>query len=440
MNQLKSVAIMMANEMSPFKRIDYIEQCADRIYRINNNNNIENGHHDRHCLIIIIICQWLFMLRLLLTYLSPNIPEYRFIFIDLSYLFKLDEKLNLIAIPMCFLVQYFYQIWYLNFHLRLYSIVCKIFYEQNGEEFFLYKYFIFHSKSYDCCQFIRYNVYRFLCMFQLIIIVLNFFNIFLHYTYIRLFIVNEKIYPKNLIGFSLITITEMNCLFTLFVLYCMAHILIFVTIGLFLFTVIVFIKLGQCDHLLKSIMHRWRQISIQQQQQQRQQQQQHSINDYNHIERFMMEHTDTLLVIETMDGQYSHMLTTFLMATTPLNIFLMGSLIIQYQQQSLLEGLLTLSMALQQWIGVFGAHLLCAYFSIKIHKCSKCLLSMAANCTSLSSNRQRRWWLLRKQIRLSNYIEKFHTNNHYGLTYSKITLISVKSFAKVCIYIYDNNI
>ncbi|XP_075675611.1 uncharacterized protein LOC142644880 [Dermatophagoides pteronyssinus] len=274
--------------------------------------------------------------------------------------------------------------------------------------------------------------------------------IILHFIYLKiLFIGNndQPIFWENLQIFIIqLVIAEFNCLFTLFIWFCMAHILILATVVLFIFASVIFIKLDQCNQLIKSIMYRM--IMILKNGNNRLHQQQLFIN--YRLDRFMLEHTDTLTLVENTDQQYSNLLTIFLLSTTPLNIVLMGSFIIQLQQpqqKTLLEQLLSLSMTFQQWIGVFGAHLLFACFSTKIHKCSKSLLSLATNhyysttttTTDIQQNHQHQFcWPIRRQLRLANYIEKFHTKNHYGLTYSKITLISFKSFAKVCLNVFFN--
>ncbi|KAH9426275.1 hypothetical protein DERP_010842 [Dermatophagoides pteronyssinus] len=379
--------------------------------------------------------------------------KYRLLTIDITYLFHLDDFINLISIPLIFMIQYFFRIFYLKFNQRLFNIIWKIFHNHQCNDYFLYPTFHYSQSSYNCCSFIYKNSYRFLYAFQPIIIVLNIMIIILHFIYLKiLFIGNnnddQPIFWENLQIFIIqLVIAELNCLFTLFIWFCMAHILILATVVLFIFASVIFIKLDQCNQLIKSIMYRMIMILKNSNNSNNKLQQQQLFINYR-LDRFMFEHTDTLTLVEKTDQQYSNLLTIFLLSTTPLNIILMGSFIIQLQQQqqqkTLLEQLLSLSMTFQQWIGVFGAHLLFACFSTKIHKCSKSLLSLATNhyystttTTDIQQNHHQHQfcWPIRRQLRLANYIEKFHTKNHYGLTYSKITLISFKSFAKF-LFIY----
>lgn len=245
--------MMIVNEISPIKPSKYIEQC------LNLNQNIQIYHHYRFRMIIIILFHWLFIVKLFSQYLYRNSQKYRLLTIDITYLFNLDDFINLISIPLIFMIQYFFHIFYLKFNQRLFNIIWKIFHNHQCNEYFLYPTFHYSQSSYNCCSFIYKNSYRFLYAFQPIIILLNVMIIILHFIYLKIFIENydQPIFWENLQIFIIqLAIAEFNCLFTLFIWFCMAHILILATVVLFIFASVIFIKLDQCNQLIKSIMYR----------------------------------------------------------------------------------------------------------------------------------------------------------------------------------------
>lgn len=108
-------------------------------------------------------------------------------------------------------------------------------------------------------------------------------------------------------------------------------------------------------------------------------------------------------------------------------IYLIGTLMLQSQDRPFIQKLCIFFIILQQWIGLFGCHLICAMYTKKIHKSGPPDL--------LAANSRIKFHSLRMQFKVSHYIEKFHTQNRYGLTYAKFGLIDMKAFIRVCMLV-----
>src|SRR5699024_3378222 len=83
-----------------------------------------------------------------------------------------------------------------------------------------------------------------------------------------------------------------------------------------------------------------------------------------------------------------------------------------------------INAALYQTGFVFGFHLVAALYTNRIHKCCARLCQISAREKGLQR-------MLGPQLKLANYIQKFHANKRYGITYMGYGLVTFRSFFKV---------
>ena len=145
--------------------------------------------------------------------------------------------------------------------------------------------------------------------------------------------------------------------------------------------------------------------------------------NFSNIKRFMQNHSMVVVDILEMNKLISRVLFAYIIGNLPLNIFLVTSN--QYSNIGRGNKLLVVFCALmifQQMIGLIFLHLICALYTKKIHLHSKRLIGM---------NVKSKYPSLLAKLRVSLFIEKFHTENCYGITYFNFGLITISTFAKV---------
>lgn len=75
----------------------------------------------------------------------------------------------------------------------------------------------------------------------------------------------------------------------------------------------------------------------------------------------------------------------------------------------------------QQWVGIFGLHIVGIRFNEAMRRPNKYLLPMPA----------RRKLPLRISLLMARYLEAFHTKKRYGIGYGVLGIISMANFLKV---------
>ena len=214
-------------------------------------------------------------------------------------------------------------------------------------------------------------------------------------------------------GLTTLYVTLAKLAFMLFNLICfatsqltIAHIYVNLIILYVTFTLIFFAKLRQVDNILKKPSRtfiRFTQVSI-----------------------FMRHHTNTLRQVMIADGLISASLTMYMVMNFPANLYLImfffGVHNSQEEERYLGVYLFCLMLISTQLFGYLIIHLVSAMYTRKLHNHSKILLQI---------NARRQFNSLGSVLKLTFYIEKFHTKRQYGYTYFNLGLITMKTFIEV---------
>lgn len=146
------------------------------------------------------------------------------------------------------------------------------------------------------------------------------------------------------------------------------------------------------------------------------------------LHKFFHFHTSCLIEVCGINKMFGHFLLQFLVLNSPVNAFMICSLLYGQVQYSQLSFVLTVI-----WVQLFGnfvIHWLAILASLQIHKSTKVLLSLYLK---LFRHNDKYFSNLRLQLKLYCYICKFLTRkNKYGITYGALGhLVTFKSFTRV---------
>lgn len=148
-------------------------------------------------------------------------------------------------------------------------------------------------------------------------------------------------------GYFKIMLFQFNIMFFNVGLIIFAHSCIIVATLFFVSTKVIFIKLNQLTNLVES------------------QTMNDKINFY--LPRYIRDHTRTLVLIQSSNGFYGKAFLIYLVVNFPFNVFLVMSIILMRDLPPV-KLFFVYIMALQQIIFIFGIHLMCALYSLKMHQ------------------------------------------------------------------------
>lgn len=140
------------------------------------------------------------------------------------------------------------------------------------------------------------------------------------------------------------------------------------------------------------------------------------------INRFNRRHTRLLVTVLSFNSQFGIVFLLFLIICFAMTLVELMSLLFSSTPMSRHQQMIVYFMAAQQFLFIFGVHFICTRYTSKLHQCSKILIEKF---------HQRQTAKLAFKLKLSLYIEKFHTKNRYGFTYGHIGLMDFLSFFKV---------
>lgn len=160
------------------------------------------------------------------------------------------------------------------------------------------------------------------------------------------------------------------------------------------------------------------------------------------LSRFFQFHTRYLISICVLNEQFGAILVKLVLINTPVNAFTIISTLTRKGELILIYFLLVAIFA--QSFFIFGIHFMAIHFSAQIHHCSKGLIRFNISNLKLAADKAttRRYVRFRltdvkMQLKLDNYICKFHTTKRYGITYGGCGLVTFQTFSKVCNSILD---
>lgn len=213
-----------------------------------------------------------------------------------------------------------------------------------------------------------------------------------------------KYFLFNFSGLLSLTFALLNAFLSNYTFIRFAIVNITFSVIIFTFTQVIFARLRQANKLL----NRKRKLESK------------SFQQVANFLKFAAFHSQTLVLVTAGNGYFGFLMLHFLVLYMPNNA---------YTSVQLIKGSYPFASAFIignahafEYIVAFGFHALCSMYSSRLHRCSRLLLSLQAN---------KQFNSLLVKLKLAHYIEKFHTSNCYGITYSDFCLISYESLFKV---------
>lgn len=138
------------------------------------------------------------------------------------------------------------------------------------------------------------------------------------------------------------------------------------------------------------------------------------------INNIMNDHNNIFQLVCQFNHSYRKIILWYLIGNMPYNIY---RLFLSNKKMNVFQKIGAYIFVFQQFIGIFGFHLLFSSFPSKIHGITiKRLISI---------NVRQHFSFFKFQLKLTNYILKFHIKNRYGMHYNKIGLLHLRAFFKV---------
>ncbi|XP_075676910.1 uncharacterized protein LOC142645168 [Dermatophagoides pteronyssinus] len=390
---------------------NYFREFCNRFVQI----HIEHDKRTRRYIQYIISFIGMLTLEMLILYMFDVSDQTRILMFNITYLVGMQPVSNLFFAFCGLWIGYIYRIVYLIYPSKIWPIISSI-YIQRSSQFFLWQWMGSHHYGLmeenngliDCAHYVVDKADRFVRLWKHALIIVDLVIIYINLSAVGIVATSSaKFYfdgPLNIIKLLRITLFLVNCWKISAFAYFMFKILSIVNVLLVLFTYITFIKFNQIKLMMADWGGRYR---------------------YRHsrlLWRSLIEHSRLFILVCQMNRIYLPILVATILATMPSSIYLIGTLMLQSQDRPFIQKLCIFFIILQQWIGLFGCHIICAMYTKKIHKSGPPDL--------LAANSRIKFHSLRMQFKVSHYIEKFHTQNRYGLTYAKFGLIDMKAFIR----------
>lgn len=129
-----------------------------------------------------------------------------------------------------------------------------------------------------------------------------------------------------------------------------------------------------------------------------------------------------LQLIKNTDQTYGMMMSIFLLINYPTNAYLI--MIFFIKKISIMNKIIFITIIIYQFSFIFLFHLIATRYAYHIHRPVKYIIIDYFSQSPISL-------LLNNRLKISLWIEKFHTKKFYGITYGGIEVITLKTFFKV---------
>lgn len=151
------------------------------------------------------------------------------------------------------------------------------------------------------------------------------------------------------------------------------------------------------------------------------------------ISRFIREDIQNFRMIFLGNHMYGRILAVFILVNTPCNAYILIRVISQFDSLNNVTRIAGLTILAEQYTCIGLLHIFLAKSSLRVHRSPQPLFSLMV----MERNRIRS---ISNRIRVDLTIARLHTNNRYGITYGKLSLITMQSFAKVNLQFVFKNV
>lgn len=134
---------------------------------------------------------------------------------------------------------------------------------------------------------------------------------------------------------------------------------------------------------------------------------------------------EILQMTNSTDHTYGVMMFLFLLVNYPTNAYLVMILI--KKQMSILNNIIFITIISYQLSFIFIFHFITTQYAHQLHRPAKYVVRNYLNPSLLLIS-------LNNRMKVSFWIENFHTKKMYGITYGGIEVITLKTFFKVFFY------
>lgn len=389
MNPLKELLINMINPLKNwiylddyYKRMikyDLITRCYRRII---------------NCCFLVIIIRHLYLSFFTIT------NETRIMLFDIFYLYELPIIVNFLFSIMLICLFIIENDTYLN--TDIFNIIREVLFKSNSNYIQLS---VLDSNTTMPIKYIQFIQEWTKILFKIRQISLFLINIcFLVWQFKILLLLNEYsgyfFQPIWLMDLLKIITIEFNMFLCAIDFNLLANTTFLLGITILIFTLIILIKF----HLLHLFLNQNRTYSTME------------------IKNIIKDHNNIFQMVCQFNRSYRKIIIWYLIGNMPYNIYRPFYFILNHNI-NLFQQLGAYIMVIQQFIGIFGFHLLFSSFPMKIHGLTiKRLISI---------NVRQQFTMFGFHLKLTNYILKFHIKNRYGMHYNKIHLLHLQAFFKV---------
>lgn len=335
------------NPFRSFKHINFYYNC------IMQHGKCERWTHQTINLIFYII-----IFHHIQLYFIQWSHNYRILLYDIFYIMKLDPILNVLYALLIFVILCFEHAHYFRLNSgRVLKIIInsldksdKSYFDLKTNKFFniSIKYRPGRSPANLRKLTIRFEKYIYY-LGQLFLLFLTFVNIFWHIQLINSIRENESFYLNNslIINVIKILISELMLILLLTSFYSFLNYVRHAGIIVISCCAAGLFKFRQLDEFLVDYFHQ--------------------LTPYK-LRIFFISHTETIRLMFEMNRIYSLPCTVYIFANIPFNVFLIMTTLFAASGKDNIELIMISLMIIQQFIGLFGVHLLIASFSKHIHK------------------------------------------------------------------------
>lgn len=356
----------------------------------------------------IYCCFYIIIITLIRSRLDSSDRFYSYIFVDMIiFIFQQqDNHLHYIFILLVYMAIYLIQTSFLKIGSRFLPTLKLFTVEPNEDERFHNQFTKPIDQNYhgqDVLLYHRKISYWLLCILQIFVIIGNIVSIYYHWKFmLQTFEHCDRLFDFSLFGLGLYIFHWFNLLCLDVALYSFIDISVLATSTGLSYLHYLKIRINQNIKKLNELRS----------------------GQWPTIRNFISNDLISFKMLFLLNRIYGRMLAVFILVNMPCNAYLMTRFIFKFESFSKIALIVGITVLLEQFEVIGLIHLLVAKLSNRLHRPPIRLFHFMANKRNhirQTSNR----------IRVDLTIARLHTNNRYGVTYGRLSLITMQTFAKV---------